>query len=107
MKKKLPVILGTLLLLMAVSYLNMGLYSIPPIGAVPEGATFLLWRAGDQPFFDSPDGACLRRMGGVSLLCRGLAMSQRDIAGNRLMRLPYFDSAYLWSTGGQAPGRGR
>ena len=77
-----------------------GFYSIQPIGAMPEGATAIVWRGEGEPFFNSPDALCLERLGGVSLLCRGLAMGQAP-TDRIVLRLPYQDWAYSLSTGGK------
>lgn len=77
-----------------------GFYTIQPIGAVPEGRTLIVWRASGEPFFNSPDAACLERMGGVSLMCRMIALGQAP-TDRIVMRLPYVESAYLASTGGR------
>jgi hypothetical protein len=80
-------------------YFFLGFYTIQPIGALPEGKTILVRRASGEPFFNSPDGTCLRRLGEVSILCRLQAM--RDAPLERiLLRLPYSRFAYLRSTGG-------
>jgi hypothetical protein len=81
-------------------YWTMGFYSIQPIGAMPDGATVIVWRNSDEPFFNSPDALCLERMEGVSLLCRGMAMAQAP-KDRIVLRLPYQEWAYLESTGGR------
>jgi hypothetical protein len=82
-------------------YLNCGFYSIQPIGALPDGATVLVWRDGDEPFFNSADARCLERLGSVSLLCRGMAMGMAP-TDRIITRLPYQDWAYSLSTGGKS-----
>lgn len=77
-----------------------GFYSVQPIGALPEGSTVIVRRNADEPFFNSADGLCLSRTGGVSLLCRGMAFGQAP-KDRILVRLPYMRWAYLQSTGGQ------
>jgi len=79
---------------------QMGVYTVQPLGALPDGKTLIVWRAEGEPFFDSPDGRCLRRTGGVSLLCR-LAALRAAPADRIVLRLPYQRWAYLRSTGGQ------
>lgn len=81
-------------------YTQMGLYSVQPIGAIPDGATAIVWRSGREPFFNSPDAMCLLIQHGVSLLCRGVAMGQAP-TDRIVLRLPYQEWAYLASTGGQ------
>lgn len=77
-----------------------GFYSVQPIGALPEGATAIVWRQSPEPFFNSPDALCLERMGGVSLMCRAMAAGQAP-KDRILLRLPYWRWAYLRSTHGQ------
>jgi hypothetical protein len=77
----------------------MGMYTVPPIGAIPQGGTVVVWRASGEPFFNSPDALCLKVQNGVSLLCRGMALGAAPV--NRIIfRLPYQNWAYLMSTGG-------
>ena len=77
-----------------------GFYTIQPLGALPEGRTAIVWRDAGEPFFNSPDALCLERMGGVSLMCRGMAMGQGPL-DRIILRLPYQQWAYSISTGGQ------
>lgn len=81
-------------------YAKLGFYSIQPIGAVPEGATAIVLRESDEPFFNSADGMCLRRTGSVSLMCRMMAMGAAP-KDRILLRLPYQRWAYLQSTEGK------
>lgn len=99
-RKRWPWVLGVLVLLCCLFYYFCGLYTIQPIGALPEGGTAIVWRESDEPFFNSPDGTCLRRIGGVSLMCRGMAMADAPI-DRIVMRLPYQEWAYSLSTDGQ------
>ena len=78
----------------------LGLYSIQPIGALPEGSTVLVWREKGEPFFNSADALCLERTGGVSLMCRAMAMGQAP-TDRIVLRLPFQKWAYTWSTDGQ------
>jgi hypothetical protein len=82
-----------------VIYSQVGFYTVQPIGALPEGATVLVWRASGEPFFNSPDAECLRIQGGVSLLCRGIALGNAPL-DRIILRFPYTDWAYLQSTDG-------
>ena len=90
-----------LVVLAALFYGFCGFYSVPPIGAMPEGRTILVWRNSGEQFFDSPDAVCMRRLGGVSLLCRGMALG-RAPTDRIILRLPYSQWAYLQSTGGNS-----
>ena len=87
-------------LVLIILYTQVGFYSIQPIGALPEGSTTIVWRSGGEPFFNSPDGTCLRTIGSVSLLCRMAAMGVAPI-DRIILRLPYQEWAYLRSTDGQ------
>lgn len=79
-----------------------GVFTIQPIGAVPEGITIIYHsRNPEMPFFSSPDGLCLEIQGSVTLLCRATAIGAvEDIADRIIFRLPYIHWAYLRSTGG-------
>ena len=98
-KRLILLIVGGLALVLF--YLNCGFYSVQPIGALPDGATALVWRDSDEPFFNSADARCLARLGSVSLLCRGMAMSMAP-TDRIIIRLPYQNWAYKLSTGGQS-----
>jgi hypothetical protein len=80
-------------------YWNFGVYTVQPIGDLPDGVTVIVWRAAGEPFFNSPDGRCLQTMGKVSLLCRGVALGAAPVK-RIVVRLPYQHWAYLASTGG-------
>lgn len=86
--------------ILVIIYLTTGIYTVQPIGALPEGATVIVRRGSGEPFFNSPDALCLERLGYVSLLCRGMAMGQAP-TDRIILRLPYIHLAYLASTGGQ------
>jgi hypothetical protein len=79
-----------------------GVFTVQPIGALPDGVTFIYHsRNSNMPFFSSPDGLCLKLQGEVNLMCRGIALSSStDLAGRIIIRLPYSHWAYLKSTGG-------
>ena len=83
--------------------LTLGIFVTQPIGAIPEGATIVYWRAGlSLPFIASADGLALEATGGVSLLSRGIMLGQlADLVTDRaLLKLPYSRWLYLRSTGG-------
>lgn len=67
-------VLAVLLVIILVA-VRPGVFSVQPIGALPEGVTFIYHSRGDIPFFSSPDGMCLDIQGSVSLLCRGTALA--------------------------------
>lgn len=79
-----------------------GVFTIQPIGVLPEGITFIYHsRNSAIPFFSSPDGLCLKFQGSVTLLCRMAMLSVMDDLSDRiLLRFPYSHWAYLMSTGG-------
>jgi hypothetical protein len=94
-----PIIIIVAIVLVFV--LLFGFITIQPIGAIPDGVTLLVFRAGTQmKFFDSPDAMCLRMMDGVSLLCRMSAMAAVAENSNIILRLPYIEAFYLASTNG-------
>jgi hypothetical protein len=101
MKKKKHAWIFIILVLLVVFYFVFGFMTIQPIGAIPDGITLLVIRAGTQlKFFDSPDALCERLNGEVSLLCRGMAMGLIAENATIVLRLPYIDTFYLASTGG-------
>ena len=85
------------------AYNTTSLIAIQPIGAVPDGVTLWVHRDGrNLEFFDSPDAMCLRAMGSVNLLCRGMMLGK--IAEDKdqiITRLEYREDVYLRSTGGR------
>ena len=85
-------------------YFFCGFYSVQPIGAIPDGVTAIVWRDSGEPFFNSPDALCLERIGGVSLMCRGMAIAEGPV-DRIILRLPYLEFAYSISTGGKEFGR--
>ena len=89
------------LLILVIFYFVFGFMTIQPIGAIPDGVTLLVVRAGTQmKFLDSPDAMCERINGSVSLLCRMAALSSISENATIVARLPYNESFYLASTGG-------
>jgi hypothetical protein len=77
-------------------YRSLGLYTVQPLGAVPEGQTYLVWRAAGEPFFNSIDGTCDRWGEEVTVSCRGRAI-RRAPFGRLLVAAPYQDWAYRMS----------
>lgn len=77
------------------------IFVIQPIGALPEGRTLVAARLGKMKFLDSADAFCEREMGGVSLLCRSMALGQFMSETTIYLRLPYSKTLYSWSTGGK------
>jgi hypothetical protein len=79
---------------------QVGFYSIQPIGALPEGTTWLIWRAKGEPFFNSADRVCLDRLGRLSLIGRSIALSQAP-KDRIVIRLSYWKYAYKQSVDGK------
>ena len=100
MKKILPILFVCLAAFFALFAWKCGFYSIEPIGAVPEGTTWVVWREADEPFFESADALCLRKLGSVSLMARGIALGKAP-KDRIIFKLPYWRFAYLRSTNGQ------
>jgi hypothetical protein len=92
----------TALVILAWVLIRPGVYTIQPIGAIPEGVTLVYHsRNPEMPFFSSPDGMCLDIQGGVSLFCRLAALNAAtELTDRIILRLPYSHWAYLRSTGG-------
>lgn len=84
------------------SVVQPGVFTIQPIGALPDGVTFIYSsRNPEMPFFSSPDGLCLKTQGAVTLLCRAAAISaSSELTKRVIIKLPYSRWAYLQSTGG-------
>ena len=82
-------------------YTQITIFVIRPIGALPEGKTLIMLRMGAMDFIDSADAICARKMGGVSLLSRGVVLGKVGENATILARLPYSEGLYLLSTGGK------
>ena len=84
-------------------FIRPGIFTVQPIGALPEGVTIMYHsRNPGTPFFSSPDGLCLMTQGTVSLMCRAATLSaMADLVDRMMVRLPYSSWAYLRSTGGR------
>ncbi len=79
-----------------------GIFVIQPIGALPDGVTFIYHsRNPEMPFISSPDGLCLEFQGSVTLLCRmGGITAGVELLDRKIIKLPYMRWMYLRSTGG-------
>ncbi|MCG3646763.1 hypothetical protein [Pseudomonas putida] len=89
-------------LLCLVIYTQITIFSVPPIGAVPEGRTVIMLRLNKTNFIDSADAMCVRIQGYVNLLCRGMTMGAVVNATTIIARLPYSETIYKISTGGDS-----
>lgn len=87
-------------LLCLVIYTQITIFSVPPIGAIPEGRTVIMLRLNKTNFIDSADAMCVRIQGYVNLLCRGMTMGAVVNATTIIARLPYSETIYKISTGG-------
>ncbi len=92
-------ILVTSVLAIAV-YTQLTIFVVPPMGAMPEGRTVIILRLNKTEFIDSPDAMCERVEGGVSLLCRAMAIGAVGNNMTVIARLPYSQTLYLISTNG-------
>ncbi|WET17005.1 hypothetical protein P2W49_11780 [Yersinia intermedia] len=102
MKLKISYILLAVIMFVSIfAYNKITIFSIQPVGALPDGVTVVMWRKDDLGLFESPDGICLRRAGSVSLLCRAMAMGNIADKDEIIFRLPYIEQAYLFSTDGR------
>ncbi len=72
------------------------IFVVPPIEALPEGGTLIVWRSGDALLADSADAACRRQSRLSDDQCRADALREAAQKGIAL-RLPYsgFVDRYL------------
>jgi hypothetical protein len=73
-KKTISVIVVILIAFSIFVYTSISFFAVQPIGAIPEGATFIMWKKGKMSTFESPDGLCIKVTGGVSLMCRSMML---------------------------------
>lgn len=95
------IVLACVFVLAVIVYNEFTLLVVQPIGAVPDGATVVIWRKGKLNFIDSADGVCARESGGVSLICRGVVLAAVAKNDEILLRLPYSQTLYEISTDGK------
>lgn len=100
-RRRLVIWMAVLALLVVVAYTQLTIFVIQPIGAVPEGRTIVMRRAGNLQFIDSADAVCERETGSVTLLCRGAIMGSIASSDRILVRLPYSEALYSISTAGK------
>jgi len=82
-------------------YTQLTIFVVQPLGLAPEGATIIMLRLTSLEFIDSADAFCEREMGGVNLICRAGVLGRIGQQSTVLMRLPYSETLYGISTGGQ------
>jgi hypothetical protein len=63
-------------------------FIVPPIPALPVGATLVVWRVADKPLIDSADAWCKRMSVNSSVQCRTLAFAAAK-SGGIFLDLPY------------------
>lgn len=102
MKQRTIVGLVTIAVVSLVAYTQVTLFVIQPIGALPDGRTIVITRLNKTEFIDSPDAMCERIQGGVSLMCRAMAMGTVIEKSSILLRLPYSSVLYNISTSGKS-----
>ncbi|MDY0402287.1 hypothetical protein [Sulfurovum sp.] len=100
MSKKLIILISTVIILI-VTYSQITLFVVQPIGAVPTGKTLVILRLNKTNFIDSADAMCVRETGSLNLMCRGMMMSAVINKSKILMKLPYSKFLYEISTGGK------
>lgn len=103
MKKKTVFFIAVVvfLVLCVLAYTQLTIFVVQPIGAIPEGKTLVMSRLNKTKFIDSADAMCQRIQGGVSLLCRGMVLGAVAKNSTVYLRLPYSETLYLMSTGGE------
>lgn len=102
MIKKILIIFIVLISAISVfAYNKLTIFTVQPIGAIPDGVTVVMWKKGDMRFFESPDGLCMQRVGKVNLLCRMTMLGSAIDKDNIIIRLPYSEYAYLKTTNGR------
>lgn len=94
MKKKYYVISAITLLLGILLVTQFTFFVVPPIGAIPEGKTVVIFRGEKTNFIDNPDAICSRVIGGTGLLCRGAVLASVVNHNTILLRLPYSETLY-------------
>ncbi len=100
MNKKLIILISTVIILI-VTYSQITLFVVQPIGAVPNGKTLVILRLNKTNFIDSADAMCVRETGSLNLICRGMMMSAVINKSKILLKLPYSKFLYEISTGGK------
>lgn len=102
MKKKLLIGIAAIGVICAAAYTQLSVFVIQPLGMLEDGKTIIMLRQPNMNFIDSADGMCDRKIGGVSLMCRGFAIAAVGKEAKILARLPYSSTLYSISTGGKS-----
>jgi hypothetical protein len=93
-------IAAVLVFILFSAWATLMLFVIPPIGIVPEGKILVLRRIEKMKFIESPESICEREQGFVNIMCRAGVLGRFSTA-TILLRLPYVERVYLYSTGGK------
>ncbi len=95
------------ILAMAWVIIRPGVFTIQPIGNMPQGVTVIYFsRAPGVPLFSSPEGLCLKSQGSISLDCSMVALNTAAELSNRIiLQLPFNQWAYLKSMSGVKTGQ--
>lgn len=90
-----PIVVLLVLALGAMAF-GVKVIVIPPIGAVPEGATLITTGLDGAMvnYLDSADAMCQRSIGSVNLFCRGMMLAGIAKVATIQARLPYSETLY-------------
>ena len=94
------ILIASLVVAVATVTTQMTFFVVQPIGALPKGITLVIWRPNTMKLIDSADAWCDRQVGSVSLICRAAILANVAKQEEILIRLPYSETLYLWSTDG-------
>lgn len=70
-------------------YNYITIFSIPPIGALPEGATIVIWKDERMEFLDSAEWMCLRIEEDSSNICQFKYLSMVMQGPDPILKLSY------------------
>lgn len=100
-KKIIAAVVIVLIVFAVFIHTSISFFAVQPIGAFPDGSTFVMWKKGKMGTFESADGLCIKATGGVSLMCRSMMIGTVLDKDDVLFKIPYIKSIYLRSTDGQ------
>jgi hypothetical protein len=95
---------GIIVTLLLLFRLCCGIFILPPIGAVTEGATVIYWRTNlNLPFVSSLDSLADTDGEGVSVIRRLVVIATVGalVGDRKIARLDYSHYLYLYSTNGK------
>ena len=93
MSKSIKLLFVSLASLSVFFFMFCGTYSIPPNGAIPDGAAAVVWRSSGEPIFNSPDAYCFAKFDQSSVMCRISALNAAP-TDRIIIRLPYIAWLY-------------